>query len=369
MAIEMCRTLARNGFVVSVVGDSASPAFYSRFCSQRFVAPTGKIPETYPNLVRQILRANCYDAIFICNEEVLEALLSLPHFLESPGLVLSTEDSLKTALSKRAMLQVAANAGVATPRTIVPSSTAELGEAAIELGFPLIVKGDRGESGNHVRLVRKASDLADHYREVAVLEDSGEFGPVLQEYVRGEAYSIGGLFFHGKPIRVCAHRKLVAVPPLGGLTVRGVTENCSGLLEAAFKIFDALNYTGLGHIELIRDSEKRFQFLEINPRAWGTIGVGAVAGVDFFTPYVQLAAGVIPKPDLRFHEGVKFHRFGREGKMLRAQPARLPGLVADCCNPSIRSDFTWFDPMPHIATFGNRILQALFYPRHSRSIH
>lgn len=359
MATEMCRALAKNGFIVSIVGDSASPAFHSRFCAQRFIAPSGKIAETYPDLVRHILKAKSYDAIFICNEEVLEALLSLPDFLDSPGLVMSAEDSLKKALSKRAMLQVASDAGLTTPRTIAPSNAAELRQAALELGFPLIVKGDRGESGNHVRLVRQAADLIHSYQEVALLENSGEFGPVLQEYIQGEAYSVGGLFFRGKPLRVCAHRKLVAVPPLGGLTVKGLTESCPELLEAAFKIFAALSYTGLGHVELIRDSAKRFQFLEINPRAWGTIGIGALAGVDFFTPYAQLAAGVIPDPDLRFREGVKFHRLSREAKMLRVQPARLPGLIADCCNPAVRSDFTWSDPMPHVATFGGRILKTL----------
>lgn len=359
MATEMCRSLAQRGFAVDVVGDSASPAFFSRFCSQRFVAPFGKIAEIYPAFIQPILQANSYDAIFICNEEVLEALLLLPEFLQSHGLAISSEDSLRKALSKRIMLQVANDAGVVTPRTIATSSTDELLRAATELGFPLIVKGDRGESGNHVRLVHKQSQLLDAYRAVAALEDNGEFGPVLQEYVAGPAYSVGGLFFRGMPLRVCAHRKLVAVPPLGGLTVRGITETCPGLLEAAFKIFEALSYTGLGHVELIRDSENRFRFLEINPRVWGTIGVGAAAAVDFFTPYIQLVAGLTPEPDLHFRQGVRFHRLGREGKMLRARPARLPGLLADCFNPRVRSDFTWSDPLPHVGTFLSRTLQKL----------
>jgi biotin carboxylase len=359
MATEMCRALARNNFAVSVVGDAASPAFYSRYCSRNIVVPRGELKEIYPKLIEQVLAAQQYDAIFICNEEILEALLAHVELLESPGFVLSSKDTLRKALSKRAMLELAGSIGIATPRTIAPTQLPELIAAGEELGFPLVVKGDRGEAGGHVRLVEDPSRLVASYREIASLENSGEFGPVLQEFVRGWAYSVGGLYYRGKPLRVCAHRKVIGVPPLGGLTVRGETENQPGLLEAAFRVFDALNYTGLGHIEFIRDIEQRFQFLEINPRSWGTIGVGAVAGVDFFTPYAQLAAGVIPAPDLRFKEGVKFHRLNREGKLLRKNPRRLFGLIFDCCNPAIRSDFSWSDPLPHFGTLGHRALQKL----------
>lgn len=359
MATEMCRALARRNFAVTVIGDSASPAFYSRCCAEKIVARSERIKDEYPRLVREILAAKRYDSIFICNEEILEVLLACPELLNHPGFVSSSHDSLHTALSKRAMLQVAASVGVAVPRTIAPANTTELLEAADQLGFPLIVKGDRGESGNHVRLIHEKPRLIDGYQEVAILEGCGDFGPVLQQYIRGDAYSVGGLYFQGKPLRVCAHRKLIGVPPLGGLTVRGITERPFGLLDTAFKVFEALNYTGLGHIELIRDSEGRFQFLEINPRAWGTIGVGDLAEVDFFSPYGALATGLIPAADLRFREGVRFHRFGRESKMLRAHPARLPGLIADCCNPKVRSDFTWSDPMPHFANFGHRLIQKI----------
>jgi biotin carboxylase len=281
--------------------------------------------------------------------------MTIPDYTRWPGLVLSAPQSLYAALSKFAMMRVAAEAGVSTPRTSRVKDECDLAIAACAFGFPLIIKGDRGESGNHVRIVRSSPELLRAYREIVLLEQSsGDQGVLLQEYVAGIGYSVGGLFHHGRPLRVCAHRKRVGVPPLGGLTVRGVTERPPALLQDAFRIFEALEYTGLGHVEFIRDQCGRFRFLEINPRVWGTIGVGEYAGVDFYTPYIAIAQGAIPEPDLRFSEGVTFHRIGREGKMMRVQPSRIAGFLRDCLDPRVRSDFEWFDPLPHLAAFAAR---------------
>jgi biotin carboxylase len=294
------------------------------------------------------VRTTKYDAIFVCNEEILEGILTLPDYTDWRGLVISSKPTLQNALSKLTMLQVAKEVQVATPRTIFCRDEKELRIIAEELGFPLIVKGDRGESGQHVRLVLEPDALVSAFREINALEPGSYVGPAIQEYVKGPAYSVGGLFHHGRPLRVCAHRKLIAIPPLGGLTVSGVTERCPGLLEEAFKIFAALEYTGLGHLELIKHPDGRFRFLEINPRVWGTNGVAEYAGVDLFGPYLDLARGVIPDPDLRFREGVRFHRIVREGRMIGTRPSRIPGLLKDMFDPRVRSDFTWSDPLPHL---------------------
>jgi biotin carboxylase len=351
MGTEICRSLARKGCAVDVLAEASSPAFYSRFCARRFPTPPCESGEPFRNAVRDVVRDTRYDAVFVCNEEVLEAIISIPGYEHWPGLVLSSPASLRTALSKFAMLQVARDAGITVPRAVFPKQESELPTIASELGYPLIIKGDRGESGNHVRLVDSPAKLLGAYREIAALEQSsGNNGPLVQEFVKGVGYSVGGLFHKGRPLRVSVHRKLLGVPPLGGLTVRGRTEQCPGLLEKAFKIFAALEYTGLGHVEMIKDCDDRFNFLEINPRVWGTIGIAEYAGVDFFTAYLQLAQGTIPEPDLHFREGVIFHRIGREAKMMRARPARISGFLRDCLDPRLHSDFEWCDPVPLIVS-------------------
>src|SRR5207245_8603316 len=109
-------------------------------------------------------------------------------------------------------------------------------------------------------------------------------------------------------LRVCAHRKLLTFPPGGGWTVKGITERPPRLLEEAFKVFAAFDYTGLGHVEFIRDlRDSRFKFLELNPRVWGSIGIVEHAGVELYKPYQTLADGRPVKVDLRFQEGRVYH--------------------------------------------------------------
>ena len=364
MGTELCRTLTRLGYDADVFAEPQSPAFYSRCCAQRLISPETSSVD-FPAALRRALTQG-YDAVFVCNEEILEAIMTLGLQKRCAGLVLPRAPSLELALSKSAMLQIAEKAGVAIPRTFYPTTAASLLKIAVELGFPLIVKGDRGEAGARVRLVTRPSELTDAYHQVAELEASQSSAPMVQEYIVGTGYSVGGLFHEGRPLRVCAHRKVVAVPPLGGLTVSGITESDPFLLGEACKIFRALNYTGLGHVEFIRDKFNRFRFLEINPRVWGTTAIAEYAGVDLFRPYQELARGIVPEPDLHFREGVRFHRIVREGRMIAAQPSRVFGFIRDCLDRQVRTDFAWSDPLPHLISLLGRSKKRLSKRTNSR---
>lgn len=351
MGTEICRTLGRRGWTVDVAGERFSPAFLSRWRSRAFISPGLHPSGRFLQFIASIVENNHYDGIFVCNEEVLDCLLDLPRGTAWKGLPLSSPDSLRIALSRHRSGRLAAQCGLDIPRTVTPSSAAEVESFGADLGYPLLVKGDRGEAGGHVRLVSDASRLPGAYREIMELERGAAEPPVLQEFINGPAYSVGGLYDHGRPLRVCAHRKLVGVPPLGGLTAKGVTEKVPGLLEATFKVFAALNYTGLGHAEFIRDRSSRFRFLEVNPRVWGTVAVSGYAGVDLFGAYLDLARGRAVEPNLEFREGVVFHRLLREARLLRKSPSALFRIVKDCFDPAVRSDFEWSDPLTHLAAF------------------
>lgn len=344
--------------MVDVAGERFSPAFFSRWRSRAFVSPGIHPRECFLQFIASIVENNHYDGIFVCNEEVLDCLLDLPRGAAWEGLPLSSPNSLRIALSRHESGRLAAECGLDIPRTVTPSNAEDLESRGADLGYPLLVKGDRGESGSHVRLVRDASRLPGAYREIMEFERGSAEPPVLQEFIEGTAYSVGGLYDHGRPLRVCAHRKIAGVPPLGGLTAKGggltakgVTEKVPGLLEATFKIFAALNYTGLGHAEFIRDRSGRFRFLEVNPRVWGTIAVSGYAGVDLFGAYLDLARGMAVEPNLEFREGIVFHRLLREVRLLRKFPSALFRIVKDCFNPAVRSDFEWSDPLTHLAAF------------------
>lgn len=356
----ICRTLAAQGCETDIFGGVGSPAFRSRFCGRELISPPFDDKRAYRDALHDVIRAKRYDAIHVCHEEVLARLLPLPKDDHWRGLLTPAARFLKIALSKNAALSLATFAGVATPRTAIPEREDELVSIAREFGWPVVVKGDTGESGENVRIVWRDDQLVSCYREVMA---PGARRPALQEFIRGPAYSIGGLFFKGRPLRVVAYRKLVRYPyPFGGMTVKGVTIDCPALLRETFKVFEALHYSGLGHVEFICDErDRRFKFLEINPRLWGSIEVAQAAGVDLFTPYRALVKGISVEPDLRYQPGVRFHKLLREVRLVRQRPWRTIGFVKDAIDPRVRSDFTWSDPGPYLPSLYR--LRELMRPR------
>jgi predicted ATP-grasp superfamily ATP-dependent carboligase len=238
------------------------------------------------------------------------------------------------------------------PLTIVPETADDVAAAARELGFPLVVKGEKGGASYNVRLIDDPAELLPVYREIRSRERGYDGRPALQEYISGPTYLSGGVFKDGRTLRMCAHRMTLMNPPRGGATVKAVTERSPELIDITLRAFEAFEWTGLAEIDMIRDDrDGRFKFLEINPRVWASIGIARRAGVDLFGPYRALAAGLDVEPDLRYRAGVQFHRLSGELHLLTKRPARLVGFLRDCFDPQVFSDFEWRDLGPHAPRF------------------
>ena len=349
--LQLIRDLAASKWQVAVFAEPGAPALRSRACHERLPSPPWHAQDAFRRALLEVVERGCFDAIYLCSEPILEVML--PHLETAPGwraLPLTPPGFLKVTFSKNAMTALAQDVGVAVPRTIVPDSDADVPRIAAEIGLPLVVKGEKGAAAQHVRIVRREADVLPSYRDIAGRERGCAGRPAIQDYVPGPVYSIGGLFDRGRPLRVLAHRRLLTFPPEGGRTVKGVTERPPELLDSAFAIFAALNYTGLGHMDFLHDArDGRFRFLEINPRVWGSIGLARLAGVDLYEPYAALARGELVAPDLQLREGVMFHHLSREMKFIRRRPGRLWSFLRDCIDPRVHSDFAWDDPAPHFA--------------------
>src|SRR5713101_1371759 len=280
LATDVCRSLSRLKWSVDIVGQKGSPAFRSRRCRRRLAPPSFSTGECFLKMLRNTVEEGGYDAIFICSEAILELILPLIGVCPAwRALPLSAPDSVKVTLSKSASLRLAEKAGVVVPRTLVPTDQNQVEALGRELGFPLVVKGDKGEATQNVRFVWQPSELLARYMQVSAADSVYHGRPALQEFIPGPQYSLGGLFHDGEPLRICAYRKLFTYPIPGGLTAKAITERPRELLDSACAIFRALRYTGFGQVQFIRDSrDGRFKFLEINPRVWACIGLAQHAG-------------------------------------------------------------------------------------------
>jgi biotin carboxylase len=254
LGTDICRAVAAQNCRVDVFAAKSSPAFRSRFCHRRIVAPPFEDRARFYDALDRTVSSESYDAIHVCHEEILDHVRPWLERTNWRGLLAPPPQGLQIALSKNAALALAARLGVATPYTVIPDGEEHAAILAHDFALPLVVKGDTGESSENVRIVWQREQVAEKYREVAAGETRPGSRPALQEFIRGPAYTIGGLFFKGEPLRVMAYRKLVRYPyPFGGNTVRGVTERNPELLGEVFKIFSGLEYSGIGHVEFIRD--------------------------------------------------------------------------------------------------------------------
>lgn len=349
--IDVCRTLAGRGFLVDAFAPPGAPLFRSLSCHCRIASPPWYASDFFLKELQSTVNRQEYDLILVCSEEVLRLL---PRVVDaSPcwrGLLLPDPETLPLVLDKNAAVRRVADEGLPVPRTVVPVDDGQVDTLGHELGFPLLVKGERGGASRNVVIVDHPALLPAAYRQVCERERDYGGRPALQEFVSGPTYSVGGLFDRGRALRLCAHRLVLMHPSRGGATVRGITERPAGLLEAACTAFAAFGYSGLGQMDFIQDRrDGTFKFLELNPRIWATIGLARQAGVDLLAAYRALVHGETVAPDLRYRTGVRYHRMSAEIQLVMQEPRHLPGLLWACVDPRVHSDFDWRDPGPHLA--------------------
>jgi biotin carboxylase len=203
---------------------------------------------------------------------------------------------------KRAMSEFLEPFGVRIPRIVTADCADAVRRGVRELGTPVVVKGIETEGGGiGVRIV---ADEAAALTAVEELTSATGRTPFLQQFVDGPTFLAGGLFRNGEPVRLYAGEMLETYPPPTGPSTRHRTTHAPDLMRQLVAAMKALEWTGLAEGDFVRAADGRFYFMEINPRAWGSIPVVRRAGVDLFTPLHQLMCGESPAPDLRYAEGV-----------------------------------------------------------------
>jgi hypothetical protein len=159
-------------------------------------------PATMCALLEQHLTANGerYAAVILCDDDVLAALVQradeawagrcLPFAGGAADRAL-----LQRAVSKSAFLDACMSAGLPIPASTLCVAVDEALGAAGELGYPVVVKADRGSGGRAVAIVDDPAQLARSYDAFAVA------GPVtIQRLLRGRVGATDVIFDDGRPL-------------------------------------------------------------------------------------------------------------------------------------------------------------------------
>lgn len=198
----------------------------------------------------------------------------------------------------------ARNHAIAAKVPVVPGGTIEtLAEAealAKTLGYPLLIKAVSGGGGRGMKRVNAASELTSQL-DLAMAEAAAAFGDgrvYLERFVSIGRHIEVQILADGQAVlhageRDCSvqrrYQKVVEEAPAVGLpdALR------AGLLEAAVRFAQHIDYRSLGTVEFLVDVERQeFYFLEMNARIQVEHPVSeAITGLDLVALQLAIAEG------------------------------------------------------------------------------
>jgi len=261
------------------------------------------------------------------------------------GLALAPPESVAIANDKARTAEAARAAGVPAPREIVVADAAAARRASETLGLPMVLKSAHEEGRKALRYVRAAGELDAAFREVAALAS----GAVLaQEYVAGEGYGFSALYWKGRRVRHCMHRRVREWPPSGGTSACAESVPEAPELErAGTALLDALRWHGVAMVEFKGTlAPGGLRLMEVNAKFWGSHDVALAAGVDFPGDLVALLEGreLPPQGPVR---RVRF-AWPLGGDLWHGlfRPRALPRVLWDAISPGVARSFRAADPAP-----------------------
>lgn len=313
-ALAVTRSLGRRGIPVFVGAETASSlAGVSRYCRESFVYPS---PWVSPEELRACLleHAKRWGArVVLPMTDLAVEILGESEQRSGASIVLPIPslDQYRALSNKYQLMESAKRQGVPIPDTIfVPDGDVEKVVPQIDQ-WPIVVKPGRSLikvqgrwQKTSVLYARNADELKKLYREISYLNEPS----LLQARVVGEGQGVFGLFDHGKPVTLFAHRRLRERPPSGGVSVlRESMALRQPITDYALRVVQSAEWHGVAMVEFKVDTKSGVPYLmEVNGRFWGSLQLAVDAGVDFPWLLYQLATtGAVPHPAGSYEVGVR----------------------------------------------------------------
>jgi predicted ATP-grasp superfamily ATP-dependent carboligase len=357
-ALAVARSLGRRGIPTALVDNLPRSAWFSRHVSARFrwngVMHGAPFVEFLLGLAAD--RGLCGWLLFPMYDEAVEmvarerAALATAYRLTTPPW-----DAVRCAADKRLTYEIAAEVGVAAPRTWCPGSAAEL--RSLDLPLPAIVKPANSsalQAAARLKALpgRTIDELAAAFERAARL--AGGEPLMVQELIPGggaEQFSVALLCRRGEVLVAMTARRSRQYPVdfgLGSSFVEAI--EVPELLPPAAALVGRMGLSGMVEVEFKRDPrDGGWKLLDVNVRAWGWHGLCRACGIDF--PYLQyLEALDRPLPECRPTYGRRWRR------LLTDLPAALtemrrgtlsaPAYARSFIGPTERSVLDLRDPLP-----------------------
>ncbi|MEO7860659.1 MAG: ATP-grasp domain-containing protein [Nitrospirales bacterium] len=291
-ALAITRGLGRAGIQVIVGAETErSLAGASRYCVARwqYPSPLQQPMQFISSLVESVGRFDI-TAIIPPTDSSLQAVAAQrDRFRPSITAMIPSLESYESVSDKYRLMKLAHELGVPLPNTVfVPDGNIAAVRDQVTT-YPVVVKPGRSLVKvdekwikTSVHFVSHAEELADLYRHTSYLRNPS----LIQQRIEGEGQGVFGLFDHGRPCALFAHRRIREKPPAGGVSVfRESIELPKPMADYAVRLLERVKWHGVAMVEFKVDRRSNVPMLmEINGRFWGSLQLAIDAGLNF--PYL-----------------------------------------------------------------------------------
>ncbi|MGA2044909.1 MAG: ATP-grasp domain-containing protein [Roseiarcus sp.] len=369
-SLAVARSLGRRGAPVWFVTHDHPIAGFSRHVARRFDWAGPGDPGAAAFLLDLAARHGLDRWVLFAGGDDEVRFVAQSHALLGSAFRLTTPpwSVARLACDKRLTHRHALAVGVDSPWSSFPRDRREV--AALDCRFPVILKPAFRAARNAFTLAKawRADDRATllaRYDEAAALV--GPEAIFIQEMIPGAGevqYSYAAVWSAGEPVASLVARRARQYPIDFGFTSTSVeTIEQTVVEQAARRFLCGTRFSGLVEIEFKYDCrDARYKLLDVNPRPWTWIGLGAAAGVDL--PHIawRLACGETA-PASRGRPGAQWTHASRDAAAAALQilrgGLRARDYAASWARPTAYAAFAWDDPVPALVDLPIQLARAL----------
>ena len=356
--LGIARSLGRHGVPVCVLDDEHSIASASRYVGRRArVADLRSTDGTVDALIRaaDTMPVDGW-VVYPTRDEMVAAIAgSREQLAERFRIPTPGWDAVSAVWDKRETYRLAAELGIATPRTWIPQDEGELSQ--IPTDEPVVVKPAVKEkffyaTGAKAWRADDAATLRESYRRAAAIVPPGEV--MIQELVTGGGdtqYAYCTLFKEGAAqADMTVLRRRQHPSDFGRSSTYVETVDLPLLAEPSARFLKAIDFYGLVELEYKHDRrDGEWKLLDVNARTWGYHTLGPAAGVDF--PYLLYRDQMgLPVSRRRARPGVRWIRVVTDVpnavRDVAAGDVNARDYLRTLRDVDTEAVFSWRDPLP-----------------------
>ena len=313
-ALAVTRSLGQQGVRVVVGAETArSLAGASRYCTRTWQYPSPlSDPSRFVSSLVDAVDLLGITAIMAVTDSATQVLAEKRgEFHSSVTEGIPSSESYDLVSNKYRLMSLAHELEIPFPKTVfVPDGNIVALRDQVR-AYPVVVKPGRSLlkvdeqwSKTSVHFVSNAEELTDLYRRTPYLRSPS----LVQQRIEGEGQGVFGLFDHGRPCALFAHRRIREKPPAGGVSVfRESIELPKPMTDYAVRLLERVKWHGVAMVEFKVDRQSNVPMLmEINGRFWGSLQLAIDAGLNFPYLFYQVMNGMpVAVPNNAYRIGTK----------------------------------------------------------------